>query len=613
MENQQPLEQRVALLENEVATLKQSLQQLQNPAPPAYNYNQYSQPYQTPAPAYPAPSYGAYNYRQPYQAPDPNFHSAPQYYGTQTYATYPIQPPIPANSAATKPFNSEFWLNKIGIFLLLIGVASLLAYSVERGWLVPSLRVGIAFFIGLILLAIGLRVRQGRPNSSQVLLGGSIAAFYFTGYAAYQLYNLVWFPVAFAFMIGVTLLAFFLSLNQGEVFLSLLGIIGGLSTPFVLSNGQGSVAALMGYTCLLIAGSAAIYYAKRWLLLFWTAFCGSWLVLALAVFRMKDDRWAVQTGLIFGLLVFVGLATLVEFLTAPKMVTETSQTNQIERAKLLDFSTSSLIFLSPVMGLWLTAGNWSLQRANWGGLALGLVVLYWLIASALLIPKPKLAYAYALSGLAFLNLALVALIRDENLSLIVAAEASLLHFTSKKSSIPLLRVLGHFLTVCVGLELMSRFISPVSSYDSYTNSYVYSYKPELLSLPTLIYLLCIGLIAFSALFLARKQEARLYLLAAHVGLMIWFWWVFTRLDNGQVYVTTLWGIYALGILALGLGFKQKLLANTGLVTLLVVTGKLLLVDLIVVDVFWRIWLFLGFGTLVLILSYAFKDLWRKLA
>jgi hypothetical protein len=45
----------------------------------------------------------------------------------------------------------------------------------------------------------------------------------------------------------------------------------------------------------------------------------------------------------------------------------------------------------------------------------------------------------------------------------------------------------------------------------------------------------------------------------------------------------------------------------------VVVGKLLLVDLIVVDVFWRIWLFLGFGTLVLILSYTFKDLWRKLA
>jgi uncharacterized membrane protein len=126
-------------------------------------------------------------------------------------------------------------------------------------------------------------------------------------------------------------------------------------------------------------------------------------------------------------------------------------------------------------------------------------------------------------------------------------------------------------------------------------------------------LLCIGLIAFSALFLARKQESRLYLLSAHVGLMIWLWWGFNRLDNGQVYVTTLWGIYALVLLVLGIGFKQKLVANTGLITLLVVVGKLLLVDLIVVDVFWRIWLFLGFGTLVLILSYTFKDLWRKLA
>ncbi len=605
MENQQSLAQRVALLENEVAALKRNMQPQQNPAPPTYNYNQYSQPYQTAAPTYPAPSYSTYNYQQPYQTPAPNFQPAPQY-GTQPYQTYaqayPPQQPVPNSPMITKPFNSEFWLNKIGIFLLLIGVASLLAYSVEKGWLVPGLRVGVAFLIGVILLVIGLRVRQGRPNFSQVLLGGSIAAFYFTGYAAYQLYNLVWFPVAFAFMIGVTLLAFFLSLNQDEVFLALIGTIGGLSTPFVLSSGQGSVAVLVGYTGLLIAGTAAIYYAKRWLSLLWTAFVGSWWVLALTVFAMKDDRWVVQIGLIFAGMVFVGLPTLAEFLAAPKSVKNNLVTNSTELAKLLNFSTFSLIFLSPVMVLWLTAGNWQMHLADWGWLALGLAFVYGIIAFFLLTPKQKLAYAYALSGLTLLNLSFAAFLHGENLLLTLAVEATLLHFVAKKSSVKFLSLLGHFLTVCVGLWLASVF-----------SAYSYYYKPELLSLPTFIYLLVIGLTAVSALFLATKQEAGIYLLAAHVGFMAWLWWGFSTLQSGQVYVTTLWGIYALILVALGIGFKQKLLANTGLITLMVVVGKLLLVDLIVVDVFWRIWLFLGFGTLVLILSYAFKDLWRKLA
>ena len=48
---------------------------------------------------------------------------------------------------------SEYWLNKIGIGLLLLGVAFLFKYSIDQGWITPAVRVGFGLAIGIILPA----------------------------------------------------------------------------------------------------------------------------------------------------------------------------------------------------------------------------------------------------------------------------------------------------------------------------------------------------------------------------------------------------------------------------------------------------------------------------
>ncbi|MDO8736122.1 MAG: DUF2339 domain-containing protein, partial [Thermoleophilia bacterium] len=50
--------------------------------------------------------------------------------------------------------------------------------------------------------------------------------------------------------------------------------------------------------------------------------------------------------------------------------------------------------------------------------------------------------------------------------------------------------------------------------------------------------------------------------------------------------------------------------TVALVTLFVVVGKLLLVDLGTVKAIWRVLLFIGFGGLFLVLSYFFQSLWK---
>jgi len=168
-----------------------------------------------------------------------------------------VKPPPVQSQPGRKSFElfenmrkSEFWLNKIGIGLVLFGVAFLFKYSIDQGWLTPPVRVGFGLMLGISLIVTGIRIYSNRRHFSQVLIGGGIAIFYITGFATFQLFSLVSYQIAFAFMVLVTLLAFMLSLKQNEAVLSLIGAIGGLGTPFLLYTGAGSLPGLVGYTCV---------------------------------------------------------------------------------------------------------------------------------------------------------------------------------------------------------------------------------------------------------------------------------------------------------------------------------------------------------------------------
>src|SRR5207248_4462288 len=162
-------------------------------------------------------------------------------------------------------------------------------YSIDQGWINEQVRVAFGLGLGSVLLALGTAFHAERRHFSQVLLGGSVASFYITGFAAYQMYSLVSYEVAFGYMAGVTLLAFVMSVLQDEVMLSLIGTLGGLGTPFILNNGQHNLPGLVTYTCLVLAGASAIYFYKGWRSLLWIAYTGGWAVFSLGY---ADAFWA---------------------------------------------------------------------------------------------------------------------------------------------------------------------------------------------------------------------------------------------------------------------------------------------------------------------------------
>jgi uncharacterized membrane protein len=92
-------------------------------------------------------------------------------------------------------------------------------------------------------------------------------------------------------------------------------------------------------------------------------------------------------------------------------------------------------------------------------------------------------------------------------------------------------------------------------------------------------------------------------ITAWVGALAWLASVLINLPQGQAAISMAWAIMAAGAIVLGVARRAAAVRTTGLVTLTVVVGKLLTVDLGEVDVFWRVGVFVLVGSGLLRLAY----------
>ena len=538
--------------------------------------------------------------------------SAPPVHQTSGAATWTAAKGRARAKRWVPAWSSEDWLSKIGIALLLFGAAFLFKYSVDAGWLTPAVRVLFGVALGAVLLGSGLwaRPQQDRQRLGQILLGGSIAVFYGTVFAAYQLYGLVPHTVAFGCMVAVTALAFGLALRQGDAALSVVGVLGGLATPFLLYTDAGSIPGLVGYTSLVLLGAAAVYLYRGWRSLLSVAYAGGWLVLwlgAIEAFRVGAlpagaDRLALRLGVLFTWLLFATVPVFRRLREQDSRALPTSEVPGEQAPTTSVFARYPAFFVTfgaPLIALAFAHDLWRLPSWGWGSVALGGAVLYGLAWSGLRRQTADtLALAHLLTAGLLLTYSLTEFFEGNTLLVALAAEAAAFHLLAQREPGRMVWAAAHGLSLAVGLWIAERLLDNAAL------------RPVLVNAQALSEGIALALGAAVALKLLRGDVRRIYLLALHGLFLGWLLRELHGLPGGQAYATVAWGVYAVVLLVIGVRENLPLLRNVALGTVLLVVGKLFLVDLDRLEAIWRILLFLGLGGLFLLLSYYLPKLWR---
>ena len=556
---------------------------------------------------------------------DPPDHSDPSDPGAFKWSAAPRSPSPAATASRGRRFlqlpdvmrESEYWFNKIGIGLLLLGVVFLFKYSIDQGWITPVVRVACGLALGAGLLVIGLRIHGKRRPFSQVLLGGGVAVLYISGFAAFQLFSLVSHTTAMAFMVLVTVLAFALSLKQEEAMLSAIAAMGGLGTPFLLYTGEGDLPGLVSYTCLLLGGASAVYFCRGWRTLLWVCVCGGWAVLSIGLQRIPDyprqagwDRWALQLGVAFTWLIFAVVPVLREVVSAvhparwprPSFglaagLFEAGQLGLLQRHVHVVAASAPLVALAMSMSTWALPDN-----DLWGWIALGVSLVYG-VAWRILKSREgvgELAYTHALTGVLLLTISLCLLLQGDTLLISLAAEALVLHLVARRLADGVLRAAGHILFVIVGGWLLQRLLDAPAGDMAVANA------PALTDLGVIAVAIVVAKVS-------GGRERTTYRLCAHVAVLAWMLREIGGVvadGQAQGYVTIAWGVYAAALLVVGLRRNISGLVGAGVGTLLLAVPKLFFGDLVKLEAIWRVLLFLGFGGIFLVISYYFQALWR---
>jgi len=170
----------------------------------------------------------------------------------------------------------QYWLNRIGIVAMLIGVSYFLKYAFDNNWVGPGGRITIGLLagIGIVVWSESFRKRNYAAFSYSLKAVG-IGTLYLSLWGAFQIYHLIPAAAAFVAMATVTAATIALALSQDAELLASFALLGGFSTPVLLSTGQNHEAVLFSYVALLDLAILIMAIFKPWRRLLWGSFAGT--------------------------------------------------------------------------------------------------------------------------------------------------------------------------------------------------------------------------------------------------------------------------------------------------------------------------------------------------
>ncbi|HGM7287598.1 TPA: DUF2339 domain-containing protein [Stenotrophomonas maltophilia] len=402
------LRRRVAALEGALATAPAARPAAAEPAPeraapmPAAGADPpFLRPVAAAAPPPPQPT------PPPVHEPVPAAAEAPRPVTPPPVPPVPVQPPLPSEptlpnfiergiGAVKRWFTEGNVPVKIGMLVLLAGVAALLKYVSDQGWLVLPIELRLAgVTVGALgLLAFSWHQRERRRLFALALQGGAIGVLLLTIFAAFKRFELLNPGFAFASSIALVAGLCVLAVVQNSRTLAVLGILAGFMAPLWLSTGSGNHVGLFSYYAVLNAGIFAIAWFRPWRALNLLGFAFTFGIGTFwGVLQYAPDKFSSTEPF---LLLFFAFYLLIPLLYARR-----------QPAGRRDLVDGSLVFGTPLVAFSLQAGMLHEQPMTLALCALGLAAIYAVLARALIARASYtvLAQSHAVLAVGFATLA----------------------------------------------------------------------------------------------------------------------------------------------------------------------------------------------------------------
>ncbi len=334
---------------------------------------------------------------------------------------------------------------KVGMLVLFAGVAALIKYVADQGWMrFPiELRLAGIAFAAMVGLVFAWRQRERKRTFALSLQGGAIGILLMTVYAAFRLYDLL--PAGAALTLSVVLVAGsgVLAVVQNAVALAVLGILAGFLAPVLMNTGGGNHVALFSYYAVLNAAIFAIAWYRPWRALNLLGFVFTFGIGTYwGVLDYRPEKLA-STLPFLGL--FFAFYLLVPIFYARRLAAQ--------RRDLVD---GALVFGNPLFSFLLLAGLLDGARLTLAFGAIAMAAIYTVLAWLLLARERyrPLAQAHAVLAVGFATLAVPLALSARVTATVFALEGAALIWLGLRQHQRLARWAGTALQVLAALAFV---------------------------------------------------------------------------------------------------------------------------------------------------------------
>jgi uncharacterized membrane protein len=368
------------------------------------------------------------------------------------------QPPVKELTHATvektpiEEFIGANLLNKIGIAVLVLGVGYGVKYSIDHELINPLTRIILGYAAGGILVALAFRLKPNYATFSAVLLSGGMASLYFVTYAAFDFYALIPQTLAFAMMVAFTVFTVFAALQYNMQVIAMIGLVGAYGVPFLLSDGSGKVVVLYSYMSIINAGILFLSFRKNWKELYYLAFALTWTIFGLWWLSSYNQTIHLVISLTFTTIFF---ATFYAAIISYRFLARAS------------FSQVDVVVMLANAFAYFGFGYYSISYHPGGGQYLGLfavinAVLHF-IASLIIFranqqdkegPNRDVFYFAAGLVIVFITVAIPIQLDGSWVTLIWAAEATVLFFVGRTRAVPVYERTSYALVLLAFVSLL---------------------------------------------------------------------------------------------------------------------------------------------------------------